>query len=91
MVNIDLENLKKWQPLFDYEGTLIDTVIEYKITKHDDGMFSVDIRDLMKEDKLLVSVFHMFKSPEEVEEYLVNCYNKLVDLTDYESQLKFNW
>lgn len=91
MVNIDLENLRKWQPLFDYEGTLLDIVIEYKITDHDDGMFSVNIRDLMKEDEILATIFHSFKSLDEVEEYLTKYYNKLVDFAAYESQLKFSW
>lgn len=89
MVNIDLENLGKYQPLFDYEGTLLDINIEYKIVDHEDGTFSVSIRDLMKDDTLLVSLFKEFKSLEEVEEYLVNYHNKLFDLAAYESQLKF--
>lgn len=91
MVNIDLENLGKYQPLFDCEGVLLDIKIEYKITDHGDGTFSVSIRDLMKDDTLLVSLFKEFKSLEEVEEYLVNYYNKLFDLAAYESQLKFSW
>lgn len=45
----------------------------------------------MKDDTLLVSLFKEFKSLEEVEEYLVNYYNKLFDLAAYESQLKFSW
>lgn len=89
MVNIDLENLGKYQPLFDYEGALLDINIEYKIVDHEDGTFSVSIRDLMKDDTLLVSLFKEFKSLEEVEEYLVNYHNKLFDLAAYESQLKF--
>lgn len=91
MVNINLEELGKYQPLFDYEGTLLDINIEYKITDHKDGTFSVSIRDLMKDDTFLVSLFKQFKSLKEIEEYLVNYYNKLVDLAAYESQLKFSW
>lgn len=91
MVNINLEELGKYQPLFDYEGTLLDINIEYKITDHKDGMFSMSIRDLMKDDTLLVQLFKEFKSLEEVEEYWVNYYNKLFDLAAYESQLKFSW
>lgn len=91
MVNINLEEFGKWQPLFSYEGILLDIEIEYKITDHKDGAFSVAIRDLMKGDSLLVSLYRGFNSLEEVNDYLSNYYNKLEDFAAYESQLKFSW
>ena len=89
MVNIDLENLKRWEPLFDDEGKLLNISLEYKITKHDTGDYSLDIRDLMKEDNLIEQNYRMFKTIEEVEEYLTNYANKAFELASYANQLGF--
>lgn len=89
MVELNLEDFKKWEPLFDYEGKLLNISLEYKITKHDIGDYSLDIRDLMKEDNLIEQNYRMFKTIEEVEEYLTNYANKAFELASYASQLGF--
>lgn len=89
MVELNLEDFKKWEPLFDYEGKLLNISLEYKITKHDTGDYSLDIRDLMKEDNLIEQNYRMFKTIEEVEEYLTNYANKAFELASYASQLGF--
>lgn len=89
MVELNLEDFKKWEPLFDYEGKLLNISLEYKITKHDTGDYSLDIRDLMKEDNLIEQNYRMFNTIEEVEEYLTNYANKAFELASYASQLGF--
>lgn len=89
MVELNLEDLKRWEPLFDYEGKLLNISLEYKITKHDTGDYSLDIRDLMRTDVLIEQNYRMFKTIEEVEEYLTNYANKAFELASYASQLGF--
>lgn len=89
MVELNLEDFKRWEPLFDYEGKLLDVNLEYRITKHDTGDYSLDIRNLMKEDNLIEQNYRMFKTIEEVEEYLTNYSNKAFELASYASQLGF--
>lgn len=89
MVELNLEDFKKWEPLFDYEGKLLDINLEYRITKHDTGDYSVDIRDLMRTDVLIEQNYRMFKTIEEVEEYLTNYADKAFELASYASQMGF--
>lgn len=88
MVNIDIEDSGRWRPLFRYESILLDIDIEYAMTYHRSGEYSLSIRDA-KKDFLLVEKYREFKTLEECEEYLSNYYERLFELSSYVNQLGF--
>ena len=55
-----------------------------------EDLYSIEIRDLSKEETWLVASLNQVRSLAEVEEYLINYYNNLFDLAAYESQLKLD-
>lgn len=86
-MKINIKDINIWQPFFDYEGQFIDIDIEYGITYHKSpDKYSLSIRDA-KTDFILVDKYQEFTILEECEEYLINYYNILENMVNYESQL----
>lgn len=87
MVNIDANDSGRWTSLFSYKSIFLDIDIEYGITYHKSpDKYSLSIRDA-KTDFILVDKYQEFTILEECEEYLINYYNILENMVNYENQL----
>lgn len=87
MVNIDINDSGRWTSLFSYKSIFLDIDIEYGITHWTSAdKYSLTIRDT-KTGFILVDKYQEFTTLEECEEYLINYYNILENMVNYESQL----